>query len=196
MIDRTPAEVHSGPIVVVGWFALTLLAVAAWSWSYRAVGVVAHPTGPGDRACVTSEMGLLVFEWHAPPAGGDPDPPLLASAYMYSHLPRRWPARWGWLGFDAYRTGFRHYLRLPPSPVYGMAVPHWFVGALLAAGLTRSAARWRRGREAARRAAAGLCAACGYDLRFTPDRCPECGSIAYRSGEVPATIDGGAKPAV
>ena len=33
---------------------------------------------------------------------------------------------------------------------------------------------WRRGLPECR-SQAGLCPACGYDIRTTPDRCPECG---------------------
>jgi hypothetical protein len=55
-------------------------------------------------------------------------------------------------------------------------VPYWLpvlLSAAVAAGVF--VVRWTR---SARRRRWGLCPRCGYDLRATPGRCPECGAVA------------------
>ncbi len=52
-----------------------------------------------------------------------------------------------------------------------------YVVGLFALAPLAWAAALRRRRRGARRARAGLCPDCGYDLRATPGRCPECGRV-------------------
>jgi hypothetical protein len=56
-----------------------------------------------------------------------------------------------------------------------VGVPYWAVLVVSAACLWIAWRLVRRDSLPARRRAAGLCAACGYDLRGSPQRCPECG---------------------
>ena len=84
-----------------------------------------------------------------------------------------------WLGFS-WKSG-REVKRVPGERGsfalnYTLVdVPCWLPALLLSAPLLhRAKIRLRRG--AAKQA--GRCPACGYDLRASPDRCPECGAAA------------------
>ena len=69
--------------------------------------------------------------------------------------------------------------------ITGVLVPNWFLLALSVLApsrwVTLHRGRWRRQRLAA----AGLCRRCGYDLRATTDRCPECGLTVERNASDP-----------
>ena len=55
-----------------------------------------------------------------------------------------------------------------------LGISHWLAALLLAVPPALWLHRYLQRRRTAR---AGLCPSCGYDLRATPDRCPECGTI-------------------
>lgn len=83
------------------------------------------------------------------------------------------PGRWQFLHDPFHRGG-----RPIDSSSTSLTVPFWFLVMLAAGAVTAwvvpSLRRcWRR--------FAGCCVKCGYDLRATPSRCPECGTDPQQS---------------
>jgi hypothetical protein len=109
-----------------------------------------------------------VFHWHMPTSR--------PGATQFRTLRRERPPDHAALGFSFNDA----LLQSPGNPYHGTretvaTVPHWAAVLLtVAPGLCLAFARSR----VKRRAGAGLCRKCGYDLRGTPERCPECGTLA------------------
>jgi hypothetical protein len=105
-------------------------------------------------------------------------------------VPKRWRLRgWGdsrveqWLE-DPWRDQLRVRWTDLSEPEYGtfgtmLAVPMWLPFALTLVLPLAQVVRLYRRRHRRR---SGRCPGCGYDLRATPDRCPECGSVPAGRG--------------
>ena len=109
----------------------------------------------GDR-----RLGWTLKKW--------PAAPRLAFTRFVENDPKR-----SWSSVLGFGLG---YIDQRSSPVYVARYfyfPHWFcvlTFAVLPAIRLRSILRTRR------RDRVGLCQRCGYDLRASPERCPECGT--------------------
>jgi hypothetical protein len=108
-----------------------------------------------------------------------------------SHPPNVPAALWQWgygrmaLDFrklkfasDAVELSLLHFRYVHEKPASGgdyyvLQIP--FVAIVVISGVIVLIGTWRRVR-ARRRFAKGCCQVCGYDLRASPQRCPECGT--------------------
>ena len=64
------------------------------------------------------------------------------------------------------------------SMLWNFAVPFWMIATLTLIIPALRGETWRRDRRRRRRQSRGLCPSCGYDLRASPQRCPECGTAS------------------
>jgi hypothetical protein len=79
------------------------------------------------------------------------------------------------VGFGLEREGQTEYVNRQPFHQTRtlLQIPYWLAGLL-----TALPSLWTLRRRWLKRSSAGICCTtCGYDLRATPDRCPECGAV-------------------
>ena len=120
---------------------------------------------------LTSGGGRLLVARSRPGLPASPRP----EGVRWSSMPTfRWDDSYGTPWLATRRPVGLATVRTPSAG--GVLVPQW-LACLAAAPLP---AAWLAGRDA-RHPRPGHCPACGYDLRATPHRCPECGAIPTRA---------------
>jgi hypothetical protein len=154
-------------------------------WLYY-LDQVQPPTVSLERMIVQSGLGGIQFQHDisAYSYGVGNQPPQRTSGFGHRAYPAEYPQPPAQVGA---RTILGFYfghgiLPLPGDPGANteryllIVVPIWSLIVLTAVLPVMGFIRWRRERRRAR-IEAGLCLTCGYDLRATPDRCPECGTV-------------------
>ena len=174
--------------LIAGASLLALIAVCVlWVRSYRFTERVDWSNAGGGRSIRSAvgyvEVSLLLADWskhpnqfHGPRYQRDlVQPPFNYMLLMCSSVGDTW-ANYQWRGFEWNERRNRIQGVLHARVV----APMWSLASLaglppLGWGVARMRRRVRGGWKAR---GPGFCRGCGYDLRATPQRCPECGLAA------------------
>jgi hypothetical protein len=162
------------------WAILLVASLVLWVRSYFVGDLIRHMGAdviPNTSYFIRSAAGTLSISRYEqtskdPATGGGRYSPGFSSERWDSWAnPLFWPS-----GTTTNSLGFGvAHARLAEGDDYTLAVPYYAITLALLTPLLLWLVRYRR----RARATAGLrCPVCGYDLRATPDRCPECGRAA------------------
>jgi predicted RNA-binding Zn-ribbon protein involved in translation (DUF1610 family) len=157
-------------------FLICLFALVLWVRSYsRGEDIGINTTH--HRYFIRTGGGEVGFEWSLY------NTPVNESAFQWDLYPRRTKSPY-MLRRDTFllRRGFSFSQSTMPRVGVSNAlmIPMWLLvlSFLLPALIALRLGRWMRQRD---RASMKKCVACGYDLRATPNRCPECGEVPAAS---------------
>jgi hypothetical protein len=187
--------------------ALCVAVCVLWVRSYRTADQVSHWHGPVARTAgprggkpytrgleVSHFSGALVIR-HLEMRG---EVPADGSRWRHRRLPPEglrdalndgyWRSRRAWRF-----AGFAHGRAIPGET--SSMVPDYALALATAVTPACWAARRLRRHRARGRRARGLCPTCGYDLRATPGRCPECGTAPAAAAAAAGTTFPGETPA-
>jgi hypothetical protein len=171
---------------------VALVAVCVvWFRSYRLTERIDWRNEGGSRSIRSAvgyvEVSLLSADWskhpkefHGPRYQRDlAQPPINYMLFMCSSRGTTW-ADYEWRGF-----AWNERRNRIQGVLHARAVaPMWSLAVLTGLMPLGSGLGWFRRRWRGRPKGAGLCRGCGYDLRATPLRCPECG-LAAAGGTLP-----------
>jgi len=155
--------------VTAASFALFILTCAFWAWSYQRITMFGYVPKSSRGQLVD---GLAVNLLPGPGALYSALSPnylsfLISWNYGFNHHSTNAGGVWEGVGFEfALIRGF------------DIAVPYMALAVLWA--ILPVTYLWKKSRHRPSRND-GICEKCGYDLRCTPKRCPECGAIAPKS---------------
>jgi hypothetical protein len=153
---------------------LCVVFVVLWVRSYWRLEVLSIRLSPARSVGFLSGRGGIRFQMLA---GYREHGPWRWSSYHDSDVPYPNASTRDWHGFSAAMST----LRFPPKRAGAATIYHRMVTlpylALTGAFAVLPLIALLRSRRTQRRSAEGCCAHCGYDLRATPNRCPECGAV-------------------
>ncbi|MDB5320158.1 MAG: hypothetical protein JWN40_1789 [Phycisphaerales bacterium] len=168
-------------VATVVSLVLCVVTMAAWVLSYQARDFFSWTQADRRLRLVaeTHRHGLAAGVFVPVGTGGRLLPP--EARWKYT-APKSYAQTVGSQGTFFKRFGFVfEYSENGAFALRQLACPYWFIMLLTTILPAARLAAWRR---RARRLSLHptVCRHCGYDLRATPDRCPECGTVLKAKG--------------